>query len=122
MHKYQLEVEVLAVGSMEKPFRILIPETTFIAVTSYQSQEVCRSPCKMKYNLECRSANLFLVQLFTPSVLFLSTLSLLNSRLSTILLQRDSVTETFLLLLLLLLPDFHSGRCHLYHCPVSNTQ
>ena len=39
MHKYQLELVVAPVG-MKMPFKIKIPETTFIAVTSYQNIQV----------------------------------------------------------------------------------
>ena len=46
MHKYQLQLEVLP-AETDRPFKINIPETTFIAVTSYQNNQVCRCPCKM---------------------------------------------------------------------------
>jgi len=42
MHKYQLELVVAPVGR-KMPFKIKIPETTFIAVTSYQNIQV-RAP------------------------------------------------------------------------------
>ena len=54
MHKYQLQLEVRP-AEKDKPFKIGIPETTFLAVTSYQNNQVCRCPCKMSSGVaKCR--------------------------------------------------------------------
>ena len=46
MHKYILQLEVLP-ADKDKPFKIIMPETIFIAVTSYQNNQVRRCSCKM---------------------------------------------------------------------------